>query len=218
MSRRPQKARAIGLFVEGYTECGETRRKTLPAFFHNWLDPRFGTQSRVGIVPVRFKGASDYLDRLGRKLESYLDEHKVNFVFGLLDLYGLPSRIDLSTCTTVNEKVQAAEQQIRRLIPHGVQRRFHQHFAVHETEAWLLAYSEQWPANVRKEIEKRPPEQVNFNEPPAKFLKRIVGRQYKKTVCAKNIFPKVDPQIAISKCPYLRRLAEDMLEVARRLQ
>ncbi len=39
-----------------------------------------------------------------------------------------------------------------------------------------------------------------------------------KTVAAKNIFPFVDPQVAIDKCPHLKRLAGDMLEVARRLQ
>jgi hypothetical protein len=70
---------------------------------------------------------------------------------------------------------------------------------------------------VRAQIQKRPPEQVNFNEPPAKFLKRILGGRYKKTVHAKNLFPKVDPQVAINKCPHLRILAEDLLAIAKSL-
>lgn len=66
---------------------------------------------------------------------------------------------------------------------------------------------------------RRPPEEVNFDEPPAKFLKRLLrGRGYKKTVTAKNIFPFVDPRVAVDKCPYLAALAADLLEIARRLQ
>jgi hypothetical protein len=80
-----------------------------------------------------------------------------------------------------------------------------------------LAYPEEWPAKVRNQITKRPPEQVNFNEPPAKFLKRILGR-YKKVTTAMNLFPKVDPQIAINQCPYLKRFMEDLLCLAKILQ
>ena len=219
MSDGPQKARQIGLFVEGDTERGEARQKTLSRFFHNWLDPQLPDRGKVGLVPVKFQGVSDYLDRLVRKLESYLDDSKASFVFGLLDLYGLPAeRIDLSGCTTVAEKVLHARNTIHAKVPARVKNRFRQHFAVHEVEAWLLAYPERWPAEVRAQITKRPPEDIDFKEPPAKFLSRILGRRYKKTVCAKNIFPFVDPQVAIDKCPYLRRLAEDVLEVARRLQ
>lgn len=94
---------------------------------------------------------------------------------------------------------------------------FHQHFAVHETEAWLLAYPEEWPAGVRDQIKKRKPEEVNFTEPPAKFLKRIL-KGYKKTTTAMNLFPKVDPQVAIDQCPYLKALMKDLLEIAKRLQ
>ncbi len=65
---------------------------------------------------------------------------------------------------------------------------------------------------------KRAPEQVNFGEPPAKFLKRVLGGRYKKTTTAMNLFPKVDPQIAIDRCPHLKILAHDLLRVARLLQ
>ena len=59
---------------------------------------------------------------------------------------------------------------------------------------------------------------MNSNEPPAKFLKRILDGRYKKTVYAKNLFPIVDPQIAIDKCPFLKLLADDLLEIAKRPQ
>lgn len=212
-------SRRIALFVEGDSERGEARRKTLPTFFHNWLDPQLPSESKVGIIPVKFQGVSDFLDGLAKKVEMYLNNRRANFVVGLVDLYGLPpDRIDLSTCNNVKEKVVTARKYIRSLVPKQFQNQFRQHFAVHEVEAWLLAYPEKWPSSVRKQIQKRPPEQVNFNEPPARFLKRILGGRYKKTVRAKNMFPDVDPRIAIEKCPFLKLLADDLLEIAKRLQ
>lgn len=219
MSKLSQGARRVALFVEGDTERGEARRRTLSAFFHRWLDPQLPSASKVGITPVKFQGVSNYLDDLPQKVALYLDDGRANFVFGLIDLYGIPvSRIDLSKYSTIQEKVKAGRAQIRALVPQEYRERFRQHFAVHEIEAWLLAYPEQWPAEVRSQITKRPPEQVNFNEPPAKFLKRILGGRYKKTTTAMNVFPRVDPQGAINQCPHLKHLVEDMLAVARLLQ
>jgi Domain of unknown function (DUF4276) len=218
MTKPRQQSRRIALFVEGDTERGDARRKTLPKFFHKWLDPRLPTESRVGITAVKFQGVSNYLDDLAQKIALYLDGGRANFVFGLVDLYGLPpNRIDLSSHASVREKVLAARKYIRSLVPEHYQNRFHQHFAVHEVEAWLLAYPEEWPAEVRAQISKRAPEQVNFGDPPARFLKRLLGGRYKKTTHAMNLFPKVDPQIAIDKCPFLRLFAQDLLDVARRL-
>ena len=219
MARAAPRMRRIALFVEGDSERGDARRKTLPEFFHKWLDPKLPTSSKVGIRAVRFQGVSDFLADVGPKVELYLTERRANFIVGLVDLYGLPpDRIDLSKCTSTCEKVIAARKHIRELVPRKFRDRFHQHFAVHEIEAWLLAYPERWPPNVRDQIRKRPPEQVNFTEPPAKFLKRILGGRYKKTVHAKNLFPTVDPQVAVDHCPFLKLLADDLLEIANRLQ
>jgi hypothetical protein len=207
------------LFVEGDTERGEARRRTLSVFFHKWLDPQLPTASKLGITPVKFQGVSNYLDDLPQKVALYLDNGRANFVFGLVDLYGIPGdRIDISRCTTIEEKVKAARAYIRSLVPVQHRDQFRQHFAVHEVEAWLLAYADEWPAAVRSQISKQPPEQVNFNEPPAKFLKRVLGGRYKKTTTAMNLFPKVDPQVAIDRCPYLKLLADDLLRVAKLLQ
>jgi hypothetical protein len=41
---------------------------------------------------------------------------------------------------------------------------------------------------------------------------------YKKTTTAMNLFPIVDPKVAVQKCPYLRLLMEDLLRVAQILQ
>src|SRR5437016_1282643 len=101
MAKAHQKSRRIALFVEGDTERGEARRRTLPAFIHNWLDPQLPKGAKVGIVPVKFQGVSNYLDDLPHKVALYLDEGRANFVVGLVDLYGIPtSRVDLSSYTT----------------------------------------------------------------------------------------------------------------------
>ena len=174
---------------------------------------------RVGIHAVKFQGVSNYLGDLAAKVELHLTERRANFVVGLVDLYGLPpDRFDFSGCATVRDKVVAARKVIRGLVPAEFATSFRQHFSVHEVEAWLLAYPERFPPEARARIEKRPPEEVNFNEPPAKFLKRILGSTYKKTVYARNIFPDVDPQTAIDKCGFLRLLAQDLPAIAKRLQ
>ena len=219
MPDRRQRSRRIALFVEGDTERGDARLKTLPKFFHNWLDPQLPEHGRVGIQAVKFQGVSNYLDDLASKVELHLTERRANFVVGLVDLYGLPpDRFDFSGCATVRERVIVARKVIRDLVPTEFAKQFRQHFSVHEVEAWLLAYPECFPTEVQARIRKRPPEQVDFTEPPAKFLKRILGSTYKKTVYAKNIFPFVDPRIAIDGCPFLRLLADDLLAIARRLQ
>ena len=204
MAKARQKSRKIALFVAGETERGDARQKTLPVFFKKWLDPQLPDHGKVGIQAIKFQGVSNYLDDLPKMVELHLTDRRANFVFGLVDLYGLPpDRFDFSNCATVKDKVIAARKAIRRLVPAEFSQRFHQLFSVHEVEAWLLAYPERFPPKVRSQIKKRPPEDVNLNEPPAKFLKKLLGSTYKKTVFAKNIFPNVDPQIAIDKCPYL---------------
>src|SRR5260370_36123788 len=92
-------------------------------------------------MPVKFHRVSNYLNDLPQKVALYLDEGRANFVFGLVDLYGIPaSRIDLSPHTTVRAKVAAARAYMRNLVRHQYRNRFRQHFAVHEVEAWLFAY------------------------------------------------------------------------------
>ena len=219
MARTQQESRRIALFVEGDTERGEARRRTLLSFIHTWLDPQLPQDRKVGITAVKFQGVSNYLDDLPRKVGLYLEDGRANFIVGLVDLYGIPaSRIDFSRCPTVKDKIVTARAFMRNLVPKQYRDRFRQHFAVHEIEAWLLAYPEALSKDkkVQAQIKKRPPEHVNFKEPPAKFLKRIL-HEYRKTTTAMNLFPKVDPQVAIEKCPYLKQLMEDLLALAKLL-
>lgn len=72
MTSQRQQSRRIALFVEGDTERGDAHRKTLPTFFHRWLDPQLPKGSRVGITAVKFQGVSNYLDDLAQKIVLYL--------------------------------------------------------------------------------------------------------------------------------------------------
>jgi Domain of unknown function (DUF4276) len=220
MARTRHESRQIALFVEGDTERGDARRRTLAAFIHRWLDPQLPQGGRVGITAVKFQGVSNYLDDLPKKVALYLDDGRANFIVGLVDLYGIPaSRINLSSHAAVRDKIIAARTYIRSLVAKQYRDRFRQHFAVHEVEAWLLAYPEELSKekDVQAQIIRRPPEHVNFNEPPAMFLKRVL-RGYKKTTTAMNLFPKIDPQIAIDQCPYLKQFMTDLLALAKLLQ
>jgi hypothetical protein len=128
MSKRPQTARRIALFVEGHTERGDARRRTLPDFFHRWLDPQLPSTSRAGITAVRFQGVSNFLDDIPQKVALYLEHNQANFVFGLIDLYGIPkARIDLSQHVTTQKKVEAARAYVRSLVPQAYSNRFRQH-------------------------------------------------------------------------------------------
>ena len=95
---------------------------------------------------------------------------------------------------------------------------FSQHFAVHETEAWLLSDPAIFPTEVRQALTgKYPnPETVNNEEPPAKLLDRLyqtrLKRSYRKTVDGRSLFGKLNPSTAYEKCPYLKALLDEMLQ------
>jgi hypothetical protein len=136
-------------------------------------------------------------------------------VISLLDLYGPTFYPD--HLREWNERYEWAKQYIEGNVNHP---KFLQFFAVHEIEAWLLSQPELFPLKVKKAFSKKiqTPEMVNLNEPPAKLLERLyplhVNRSYKKVVNGKELFSKLDPNIAYQKCPKLRELLDKMLAMA----
>jgi len=199
------------LFVEGHTE-----RKALPEFLKRWLDARL--PQRVGIKVVRFEGWRDYCDEIAKKVELNLGGKvgaDVVAGIGLLDLYG-PTFYPPNK-TTATERYEWAKTRLEQDVAHP---RFRQHFAVHETEAWLLAEPKILPGAVSKALPGKchQPESVNFNEPPAKLLERLykekLGRPYKKLIDGANLFADLSPDVAQDRCPYLRQLLQDMLTLA----
>jgi len=199
------------LFVEGHTE-----RKALPEFLKRWLDVRL--TRKVGIKVVRFEGLNDYCGEIAKKVELNLGGKAGADVIagiGLLDLYG--PKFYPANKTTAAERYDWAKAWLEDQVGNP---RFRQHFAVHETEAWLLSEPKILPGAVSKALPGKcnQPESVNFNEPPAKLLERLykekLGKPYKKLIDGADLFAELSPDVAQQKCPYLGRLLQDMLSLA----
>jgi hypothetical protein len=199
------------LFVEGYTED-----KALPKFLKRWLDPRL--DKPVGIKTVRFEGWAELVKDSVQKALMHLngpDKEEIIAVIALLDLYGptfYPKKL-----TSADERYEWAKRDLEKKVGHP---KFHQFFAVHETEAWLLANPDLFPIEVKRAlpIKSARPETVNFDEPPAKLLERLyelkIGRRYKKVTNGRELFGRLDPSVAYGKCPRLKELLDVMLELA----
>ncbi|TAN49903.1 MAG: DUF4276 family protein [Methylococcaceae bacterium] len=201
------------LFVEGHTE------KALPPFLKKWLDPRLAEKSvdPVGINTVRFEGWREFVKNASQKASMHLNRsaNDVIAVIALLDLYGPTFYPDELT------EYEARYEWARKHMEDKVNDpRFFQFFAVHEVEAWLLSDPNIFPREVRVAFPAKIhwPETVNFDEPPAKLLERLyplhVRRPYKKVVNGRELFGKLDPNIAYAKCPRLKELLDKMLTLA----
>lgn len=197
------------LFVEGYTE-----HKAVPAFLKKWIDPKLSQP--VGINAVRFDGWPELVKDVRTKARLYLDDSPSNdiiAVVSLLDLYG--PTIYPEQLTRAVDRESWGREHIEKKVDHE---RFRHFFAVHEIEAWLLSHPDIFPADVRKSLPSKPPEQVNFDEPPARLLDRLYKqaqrRNYKKVAYGQQLFKKLDKDIAYAKCPYLKKLLDELLKLA----
>ncbi len=198
------------LFVEGHTE-----NKSLPQFLKKWLDPKIAQP--VGIRTIRFEGWPELLKDAPLKAKMHLngpDKDDIIAVISLLDLYGptfYPTHME-----KCDERYEWGKKYIEDKVNHPC---FFQFFAVHEVEAWLLSQPDIFPVKVKNAFPPKiqTPELVNFHEPPAKLLERLyslhVKRTYKKVVNGKELFDKLDPNIAYHKCPKLKVLLDKMLEL-----
>lgn len=197
------------LFVEGYTE------KALPKFLKKWLDSRLAKP--VGIKPVRFEGWPELVKDSPQKALMYLngpDKDDIIAVIALIDLYGPTYPKEL---ITADERYDWSKKDLEKKVNHP---KFHQFFAVHETEAWLLADPNLFPLEVKRALPAKAmnPETVNSTEPPAKLLEELyslkTGRKYKKVTNGRELFGRLDPNVAYGKCPRLKELLDKMLELA----
>jgi len=199
------------LFVEGRTES-----KNVPSFLKRWLDVKL--KYPIGLKPVRFGGWSELVNDMPKKALMYLngpDREDIVGVIGLLDLYG-PTFYPQNTITA-NDRIDWARNELERRVGDKCFRMF---FAVHEVEAWLLSQPEVFPPKMSQALsrESKHPENVDFDTPPSRRLeilyRRETGREYKKTTHGSQLFAKLDPEVAASKCPQLRCMLECMLEMA----
>lgn len=197
------------LFAEGHTE------KFLPAFFKAWLDPRLNRP--VGFHVVRFKGWGDFVESAAERAVMHLSGAKASeiiAVVGLLDLYG-PGFYPDNTWSARERHDWAVNYLAQKVnLPE-----FRMFFAVHELEAWILSQPDILPQEVAKRLPKREPETINFDEPPSKLLNRAYhacgGEGYKKRVFGGQLFHKLDPSIAATKCPHLNAMLQEMLSMAK---
>ena len=140
-------------------------------------------------------------------------------VLGLLDLYGPDFYPEGKK--TVRERYEWGVHHFEQKVGRD---RFRMFFAVHEFEAWLLSDPEIFPRGVRNALPPKiaRPEEVDFEEPPAKLLERVykqaTRRGYKKTTYGEQLFGKLAPATAVSKCPYLKAMAEEMHRLAAKAQ
>lgn len=197
------------LFVEGHTE-----KAALAPFVKRWLDPRLARPA--GVKVIRFDGWRNYVDDIATKVQLSLTGRTGEDVIacvGLLDLYG-PEFYPASIATSTTRYAWAKNYLEQRV----ANPKFKQHFAVHEIEAWLLSDPSIFPSKIRSALPTRAPEEVNFNEPPAKLLERIyesrLAKRYRKVIDGSDLFLDLSPEIAYKKCPYLKILLDDMLQLA----
>lgn len=200
------------LLVEGRTE-----RDSAAAFLKRWLDPQLNQP--VGIQTVSFDGYADLVRKMATKARMHLDGPKrteIVAVIGLLVLYG-PTFYPHDK-TTVGERIVWGREHFERNV--GLDR-FRLFFAVHEFEAWLLSQPDIFSHEIKQVLHAKvtQPERVNFTEPPAKMLdriyKQVTKRSYKKTTYGNQLFARLDPVVAIGKCPNLKAMLNEMLTLAK---
>lgn len=208
------RSRKIVLLFEG-----ETERAALPNFLRKWLGSAL-TGMRPSLKPIAFRGKDVYLKDLPRVVEKSLSDPEVVGVIGVLDLYGLsPDPMDMRGCGSIAERVKKAREHVNALVPPSARGRFSQHFAVHETEAWLLSCPEIFPRQVQPKLPKGEPESVNMDRPPSKRLSEAYrlgfgNKRYGKTTDGRMLFQKLDPRRAAEACPNLRLLLDALLRMA----
>jgi hypothetical protein len=130
----------FAFFVEGPTE------RALSAFFKRWLDPQLTRP--VGVKPVRFRGSGDFTKSFAQRARRDLASSQLIAVVGLLDLYD--AGLQFPPALTTDAKYIWAKAQMENQVRDP---RFLQHFAVHETEAWLLSDPAIFPDKVRAHVE-----------------------------------------------------------------
>jgi len=199
---------------------GQTEHKVLAEFLKRWLDHRLS--GSVGVSTANLRGLSHFLRKTPRKALEHLDgprRAKTIAVIGLLDLYG-PQHRDFypKNLASADERYTWGKREVETQVGHE---RFRMFFAVHEVEAWILSQPEIIPPEVRRRIGRNlnEPERVDFGNHPSKVLNDAyrsgTDRTYKKTVHGRDLFNRLDPEVAYEKCPHLKEMLDDMLQLAR---
>lgn len=196
----------VVLFVEGHTE-----RSAVPDLLKRWADARLPRPVRI--APVRFQGWQHYAKDIATKASLALREPSTVGI-GVLDLYGptfYPAKV-----SSVRDRYAWAKRKFEDAVGSD---RFVQHFAVHETEAWIFADPTILPAEVRSAIPGKAahPEAINFDQPPSRLLaslyRRRVRKPYQKLIDGSSLLQRLSPEIVYKRCDHFRLLADDLLRL-----
>lgn len=215
----------FALLVEGKTED-----LGVASFLSGWLNQYFQPGSQVGIRTIGHRGWARLVLELPEKVRQILTDPRSRdetiAVLSLLDLYGpdfWPAEVH-----SVEDKCRWGTGHMISLVrnhfdacglPAALAEKYRHYFAVHETEAWLIAQPGLFPRPVATALQRHePPEKVNFNNPPAELLEGLYIRHdlgaYKKATVARKLFRDIDPNEAARKCPYLEAMLADMRGMA----
>ena len=197
------------LYVEGETE------KCLPSFFSRWLQSRL--HNGIQLKPVNFRGAGNYRREFAERARRDLQNAQVLGIVGILDFYGSGLSYPQGS---VAVKYRWAKEHLERQVGEPA---FLQHFAVHETEAWLLSEPSIFRPEIRPSLPKASqPESVDSARPPSFVLKDLyrskLDRTYGKALEGSSLFSKLNPETAYARCPHLKLLLDDILALATRSQ
>jgi len=201
------------VFAEGTTE-----ELGVGAFLGRWLNLKLSAS--VGVRVVKLRGSDRFEKDIAQMVALHLGRDRgreIIAAIGLLDLYaGISYPKGISTA---DERYEWGAQHFGALVDHD---RFRMFFAVHEAEAWLFSDPSIFPREIGRRIPGQcaaAPEQADFDSPPARRLAAIyrqaARREYRKVTDGVRLFRRLDPQVAYGKCPYLRRLLDEMLRLAR---
>ncbi len=197
---------------------GATEKIAVAEFVKRWLDAQL-TKQKVRVVAVSLGGWGNFQKEVVKRAQGHLDgpeSDQIIAVVGLLDLYG--PTFWPRHCRTAQERHDWGVKHFQKLVNRT---RFRMFFAVHEVEAWILSQPEIMPVELRGSVTKlsRKPEGVDFDRPPSKRLIELylnkTGRSYKKTADGKALFQKLNPDIAVSKCPRLRAMLDELLRLVK---
>jgi len=202
------------LFVEGKSE-----HKAIADFLRKWLNAKVG--QNIGLQTVNLKGSGAF----GRKILGKVSYHlgrdskgEIVAAVGLLDLYGGADYPE--TKTSVQERYEWAVKHYEETVDDD---RFRMFFAVHETEAWLLAEPGIFPQTVQGRIRKawsQRPESVNFDHPPSDRLNDVylseTRRAYRKVTDGTRLLGKLSPETVYERCPHFKCMLDTLLDLAKK--
>lgn len=158
----------ILLFTEGHTEY-----KALPEFINRILEKLINKS--IKIDAVNFGSKDNLINDSPKKVKWHLErdiQNEIIAIISIIDLYRAFDTPEYEALADIEQKYDYVKNKIESSVNNP---KFAHFSSVHEVEAWLLSDPEIFPAAIRAYISEKSqkPEDVNFDQPPAKLLDRL---------------------------------------------